>query len=65
MVPVQIILTAATQAAVKPLSGTLQTSDAVVTSDTAGAQPRASTAAQTAPGFGGSAQGGGAARAVR
>ena len=64
-VPVQIILTAATQAAVKPLSGTLQANDAVVTADTAGAQPRASAAAQTAPGFGGSAQGGGAARAVR
>jgi HlyD family secretion protein len=64
-VPVQIILTAATQAAVKPLSGTLQVNDAVVTADTTGAQPRASAAAQTAPGFGGSAQGGGAARAVR
>jgi hypothetical protein len=64
-VPVQVVLTAATQAAVKPLSGTLQVNDAVVTADTAGAQPRASAAAQAAPGFGGSAQGSGAARAVR
>lgn len=65
-VPVQIVLTAATQAAVKPLSGTLQAGDAVVTADTSGAKPRAATSApQSAPGFGQGAQGGGAARAVR
>jgi len=64
-VPVQIVLTAATQAAVKPLSGTLQANDAVVTGDTSVAQPHAAAAAQSAPGFGQPAQGGGAARAVR
>ena len=64
-VPVQIVLTAATQAAVKPVSGTLQTGDAVVTADSSGARPSpASTAQQSAPGFGAS-QGGGATRAVR
>ena len=64
-VPVQIVLTAATQAAVKPLQGTLQVNDAVVTGDTSAAQPRTTAAAQRAPGFGQSPQGGGAARAVR
>ncbi len=65
-VPVQIVLTAATQAAVKPLSGTLQPNDAVVTGDSSGAQPRpAATGQQSAPGFGQGSQGGGATRAVR
>jgi HlyD family secretion protein len=63
-VPVQIVLTAATQAAVSPLSGTLQVNDAVVTADTSVVQPHAAVA-QSAPGFGQSPQGGGAARAVR
>jgi len=65
-VPVQIVLTAATQAAVTPISGTLQAGDAVVTGDSSGAKPRAATATQqSGPGFGQGAQGGGAARAVR
>ena len=65
-VPVQIVLTAATQAAVKPVTGTLAAGDALVTADTStAAQPRTSAATQTAPGFGQSPQGGGAARAVR
>ncbi len=65
-VPVQIVLTAATQAAVKPLSGTLQAGDAVVTADSSGALPRpAATGQQSAPGFGSSSQGAGATRAVR
>ncbi|HMD02796.1 MAG TPA: efflux RND transporter periplasmic adaptor subunit, partial [Candidatus Baltobacteraceae bacterium] len=65
-VPVQILLTAATQAAVKPLSGPLQTGDAVVTADSSAAQApaRPATSGQAAPGFGGGGQGGGAARAV-
>jgi HlyD family secretion protein len=64
-VPVQIILTAATQAAVKPLKGTLEAGDAVVTGDSTGAvRPRAAAAGpQAAPGFG--SQGAGATRAVR
>jgi HlyD family secretion protein len=65
-VPVQIVLTAATQAAVKPVSGTLQAGDAVVIGDSSSVQPRpAVTGAQSAPGFGSSSQGGGATRAVR
>ena len=64
-VPVQIVLTAATQAAVKPVSGTLAVTDAVVTGDNSGARPRAAAPAPAAPGFGQSASGGGAARAVR
>jgi HlyD family secretion protein len=64
-VPVQIVLTAATQAAVKPATGTLAVSDAVVTGDTSVAQPRTAAATQAAPGFGQSPQSGGAARAVR
>jgi HlyD family secretion protein len=65
-VPVQIVLAAATQAAVKPVSGTLQVGDAVVGGDSSSAQPRpAATGAQSAPGFGSSSQGGGATRAVR
>jgi len=64
-VPVQIVLTSATQAAVKPLSGTLQANDAVVTGEGSGAPPSTG-AKQTTPGFGQRAQGGGAAaRAVR
>jgi HlyD family secretion protein len=63
-IPVQIVLTAATQAAVKPVSGTLQVNDAVVTGDTSGV-PRASAASLNAPAFGQPSQGGGAARAVR
>jgi HlyD family secretion protein len=62
-VPVQIVMTAATQAAVKPLQGTLAVNDAVVTGDTSAAQA-AAPAARNAPAFGQS-QGGGAARAVR
>jgi HlyD family secretion protein len=62
-VPVQIALTAATQAAVKPLSGTLQAGDAVVTSDSSGTPAPAASGRQNAPGFG--PQGGGAARVVR
>jgi HlyD family secretion protein len=64
-VPVQVVLTSGTQVAVKPLSGTLQLNDAVVTADTVGAAPRTSAVTQAAPSFGASAQGGGAARAVR
>lgn len=63
-VPVQIVMTAATQAAVKPTHGTLAATDVVVTGDSSVAQPKAA-AAQRAPGFGQSPQGGGAARAVR
>lgn len=63
-VPVQIELTAATQAAVKPLSGTLQAGDAVVTADTSGAARPAAGQAKS-PSFGQGAQAGGAARAVR
>ena len=63
-VPVQIVMTAATQAAVKPISGTLTANDAVVTSDTAGAQPAATTPRSTSA-FSQGQQGGGAARAVR
>ncbi len=65
-VPVQIVLTAATQAAVTPLSGTLQVDDAVVTGDSSGAspQPHPAVSTQKAPAFGSGAQGGGAARAV-
>jgi len=64
-VPVQISMTAATQAAVTPVSGTLVANDAVVTGDGAAAQSRPATGAQSAPGFGQGGQGGGAARAVR
>ena len=64
-VPVQIVMTAATQAAVAPLSGTLTPNDAVVTGDGGAPQPRASGAGQRAPGFTQGAPGGGAARAVR
>jgi HlyD family secretion protein len=63
-VPVQIVMTAATQAAVKPLQGTLAVKDLVVTGDSSAAQPAA--AARSASAFGQSPQGGaGAARAVR
>jgi hypothetical protein len=65
-VPVQIILTATTQAAVKPLSGTLLVNDAVVTGDSSSVPPRAAATAQPAAApFGQSGSGGGAARAVR
>jgi HlyD family secretion protein len=65
-VPLQIVLTAATQAAVKPLSGTLQAGDAVVTGESTGVPARTAAATQaSAPGFGQSAQGGGATRGVR
>jgi HlyD family secretion protein len=63
VVPVQIGLTSSTEAAVTPLSGTLQAGDAVVTSELTG-QPAATAAKATGPSFGASA-GGGAARAVR
>ncbi|HEV8021876.1 MAG TPA: efflux RND transporter periplasmic adaptor subunit [Candidatus Lustribacter sp.] len=63
-VPVYIVLTAATQAAVKPVTGTLTADDAVVTADTTGAPAHAAATTQSAPGFGQSSQGGGAARAV-
>jgi HlyD family secretion protein len=65
-VPVQILLTAATQAAVKPLHGTLAANDAVVTGDGTGVQPPAPAGTrQTAPGFAQGAQSGAAARALR
>ncbi|MGP6190396.1 MAG: efflux RND transporter periplasmic adaptor subunit [Vulcanimicrobiaceae bacterium] len=63
-VPVQILLTAATQAAVKPLRGTLQAGDAVVTADGSASQPASAPHTSTAA-FGQATQGGGAARAVR
>jgi HlyD family secretion protein len=64
-VRVQILLTAATQAAVAPLGGgTLTASDAVVTGDSTAAPARAAaTSAPAAPAFG-QTGGGGAARAV-
>jgi HlyD family secretion protein len=66
VVPVQIVLTAATQAAVKPLSGTLQASDNVVIADTSGAQPQpGASVRRTTPGFTQGSQGGGATRALR
>ncbi len=65
-VPVQIVLTAGTQAAVAPLSGTLQVNEALVTGDSSGAQPTAARSQSNAPAFGQGAQGsGGATRAVR
>jgi HlyD family secretion protein len=65
-VPVQIVLTAATQAAVKPLNGTLQANDSVVLSDTSGAQPASTAGAKrTTSVLTQGAQGGGAARALR
>jgi HlyD family secretion protein len=65
-VPVQILLTATTQAAVKPLSGTLQAKDAVVTGDGSGVQPAAPAGTrQTSPGFAQTTQSGAAARALR
>jgi HlyD family secretion protein len=64
-IPVQVLLTAAARAAVKPLSGTLQGGDAVVTADSSGVPKPAPVSSQrSAPGFG-QTQGGGAARAVR
>jgi HlyD family secretion protein len=66
VVPVQIVLTAATQAAVKPLRGTLQPGDAVVTGDGTGVKaPAQAGARQSAPGFGSGAPTGAAARALR
>ena len=65
VVPVQIVLTAATQAAVKPVTGTLAVTDAVVTADNSVAQTHTGAVTQAAPGFGQSPPGGGAARAVR
>jgi hypothetical protein len=66
-VPVQIILTAATQAAVKPLKGTLNAGDAVVTGDSTSAVRTRTAAAgpPAAPGFGSQSAGAGATRAVR
>ncbi len=63
VVPVQIVLTSATQVAVKPATGALSTSDAVVTADSTGPQAKASAKAAS-PAFGQSSQSGGAARAV-
>jgi HlyD family secretion protein len=65
-IPVQIVLTAGTQAAVTPVSGTLSLTDAVVTGESSGAsRPPAIAAKQSAPGFGQGAQGSAATRAVR
>jgi HlyD family secretion protein len=65
-VPVQIVLTAGAQAAVKPLAGTLNVNDAVVTGDTSGAKPQpVASTRQSAPSLGAGGQAGGAARAVR
>lgn len=64
-VPVQITLTAASQAAMKPVAGTLLLTDAVVTGDTSGVAPHAASTAKAATSaFGQSGSGGGAARAV-
>jgi HlyD family secretion protein len=64
-VPVKILLTSATQVAVKPIRGTLAANDAVVTADSTGPAPKSGAASKAAaPGFGGPSQGGGAARAV-
>lgn len=65
-VTVQIVMSAGTQAAVKPLTGTLEAGDTVVTGDGTASAPRPATSArQSAPGFGGGNPGGGAARAIR